>query len=78
MAFRRGPAHPPARTERWQREDGAPRLTAEIPQLSELKIVIEEWRSDQPVSGARYTKRVMVAAAPARFEVPCGEPKCQA
>lgn len=77
MAYRRGHQPPQARTERWGRDDDAPRLSAEVPQLSELKINVEEWRGEQPVSGTRYTKRILVATAPARFEVPCGEPKCQ-
>jgi hypothetical protein len=77
VAFRRGQERPVARTERWQREDEANRLSTEIEHLSALKIIIEEWRGDLHISGARYTKHVIVSRAPARFEVPCGEPRCQ-
>jgi hypothetical protein len=77
VGFRRRPERPVARTERWQREDESNRLSTEVRHLSTLKITIEEWRGDQHISGARYTKHVMVSSAPARFEVPCGEPRCQ-
>lgn len=77
MAYRRGPEQSSARTERWQREDEAERLSSEIAHLEALKIVIEECRGEQHVSGGRYTKHVIVSRAPARFELPCGEPKCQ-
>ena len=77
MAFRRDPERAQARTGRWQREDEATRLAVEVDQLRSLRIVIEEWRGDQLISGARYTKHVIVSRAPARFEVPCGDPKCQ-
>jgi hypothetical protein len=77
VAFRRGQERPQGRTERWQREDESTRLSTEISQLSALKIVIEEWRGELHISGARYTKHVIVSSAPARFEVPCGEVRCQ-
>lgn len=73
---RRRAARPPGQSERWQREDESRRLSLEVQGLLTLKIVIEEWRDEQFISGARYTKHVIVTGAPARFEVPCGEPRC--
>ncbi len=76
-SFRRKGVRPLGQGERWQREDESSRLLDEVQGLRELKIVIDEWRDEQHIPGARYTKHIIVSGAPARFEVPCGEPRCQ-
>jgi hypothetical protein len=61
--------------ERRRQEDAAPRLRDAVPTLQSLRMRFEESR---PSSGAvlEYTRHVMVAMAPALFEVRCSEPRC--
>ena len=58
---------------RRQREDEAPKLLAEVPDLLSLEMQIEE-RSG--VGGTKHLRRVLVDRAPALFLVPCGDPRC--
>ena len=59
--------------ERRQREDDAPRLSAEAPDLLSLRLEIEEQGgSAQP----KYIRRIVVDTAPALFFLPCGDPRC--
>ncbi len=59
--------------ERRQRENDAPRLSAEVPGLVSLRLEIEErGGSPQP----KYIRRIMVDTAPALFLLPCGDPRC--
>lgn len=62
--------------ERRQREDNAPRLSAEAPQVANLNLVIAERTSDVGAESV-YTRRVVVAQAPALFDIPCGDPACE-
>jgi hypothetical protein len=58
---------------RRQREDDAPRLSAEAPHLLSLRLEIEEHGgSAQP----KYIRRIVVDTAPALFVLPCGDPRC--
>lgn len=66
------------RQERWRREDAAPRLVRMAPTLETLRLMLKEFREDSPAPGSERTQHVVVARAGARFEFPCGEPKCQA
>jgi|HubBroStandDraft_1064217.scaffolds.fasta_scaffold520113_2 hypothetical protein len=60
-------------TDRRQREGDAPKLSAQVPGLSSLKLEVEE----QFGAGAiRHTRRIVVDNAPALFLVPCGDPRC--
>ncbi len=59
--------------ERREREDGAPRLCREAPDLVELRLEIEE-RSG--AGATKHTRRILVDRAPALFLVPCGDPRC--
>jgi hypothetical protein len=68
---------PRVRAERWVREDEAPRLADECPELATLVLEVREQISGHVVSGARYTKHVVVPRAAALFELPCTEPKCE-
>ena len=59
---------------RRERENEAPKLSAQVPALASLRFDIEE----QSGAGAtRYVRRFMVDSAPALFLVPCGDPRCQ-
>jgi len=59
--------------ERRRREDEAPRLRTQVPDLRSLRLEIED-RTD--VGGNTHTRRVVVDQAPALFLVPCGDPRC--
>jgi hypothetical protein len=56
--------------ERRRREDEAPRLRERVPDLTELKIEIEE-------GGAKHTRHIVLGNAPALFAFPCGDASCQ-
>jgi len=59
--------------ERRQREDDAPRLRSEAPDLRSLRLEVEEQGgSAQP----KYIRRIVVDTAPALFFLPCGDPRC--
>jgi hypothetical protein len=61
--------------ERRQREDEAPRLIAEVPALESLNLELSEWKGEA-VGSTTYMRRIVVASAPAHFEIPCGDPSC--
>jgi hypothetical protein len=59
--------------ERRRREDDAPKLCTEIPNLRTLRLTIAE----QFGAGAfHHVRRILVDRAPALFFVPCGDPRC--
>lgn len=62
--------------ERRRREDEAPRLIAEIPELEKLDLEITDKKGVADPS-TTYVRRVVVASAPALFEIPCGDPSCK-
>lgn len=62
--------------ERRQREDEAPRLAQELPELASLSLEIEEKTEGTAAPAPKHVKRVVVASAPALFLVPCGDPRC--
>ena len=62
--------------ERREREDRAPRLAAEVPTLTSLKLQIEESSGGAPVAEPKHVKRVVVEHAPALFLLPCGDSRC--
>ncbi len=63
--------------ERRQREDAAPRLSAELPKLETLKLDIDERRPGVVASEVSHIRRVVVDHAPALFELPCSDPSCR-
>lgn len=65
-----------AAAERRQREDRAPRLIAEAPQLATLKLEIEEMRQGASVPETVHVKHVAVEHAPALFDLPCLDSTC--
>jgi hypothetical protein len=59
--------------ERRQREDEAPRLSAEAPDLRSLRLEVEEQGGS---AAPKYIRRIVVDSAPALFLLPCGDPRC--
>jgi hypothetical protein len=74
--FRKQSAASLRAAERREREDNAPRLTEVVPALRGLRLEIEERSGSSAVSNPKYTRRVVVATAPALFLIPCGDPSC--
>jgi hypothetical protein len=62
--------------ERRQREDEAPRLGGEVPELESLKLSIEERSVGSALSAPKHVRHIVVATAPALFLVACGDPRC--
>jgi hypothetical protein len=59
--------------ERRQREDEAPKLSAQAPTLASLRLEIEECVG---LGSTKYIRTFVVDHAPALFLVPCGDPRC--
>ena len=65
-------------TERRQREDSAPRLSASIPALETLKLEIRETTSSSSsCPEAAHIRRIVVEHAPALFFVMCHDSYCK-
>lgn len=62
--------------ERRRREDEAPRLQAEVPQLVSLSLAIEERRANSAIAGRAHIRRIIVERAPSLFVMPCSDPDC--
>jgi hypothetical protein len=65
------------RTERWKRENDAPRLKTEVPALLSLKLEIDEVYEGHSVGSARCVRHIVVSTAAARFEIPCSDTRCE-
>ena len=65
------------RTDRWKREDDAPRLRQEVPKLESLRMNLEEFSGGHRVVGTSRIQHVVVAQASTRFEIACGDSKCE-
>lgn len=63
--------------ERRRREDDARRLHDEAPGLATLKMAVEERRNGSLQPEVSHTRHVMVASAPALFELPCADKECE-
>jgi hypothetical protein len=61
--------------ERRTREDNAPRLHHEVPELLSLDLSLSESK-ESTSANVEHVRRVVVASAPAYFEVPCTDPSC--
>ena len=59
--------------ERRRREDEAPKLSSQVPDLTGLKLDIEERAG---AGATKHTRRLLIDRAPALFLVPCGDPRC--
>jgi hypothetical protein len=73
MMNRRNSAAVQRFADRRRREEDAPRLCDEIPDLVSLRLEIEE-RSG--VTMIKHVRHVVVDRAPSLFVVPCGDPRC--
>jgi hypothetical protein len=60
--------------ERRRREDEAPRLAKEVPNLASLRLELAD--SGGVGSPLRHIRRVLVDRAPAVFVVGCTDPRC--
>lgn len=63
--------------ERRRREDEAPRLIVECPTLATLRLELHEQSGGSPVAEPGHVRRIVVAHAPALFDLPCGDPRCK-
>jgi hypothetical protein len=65
------------RSDRWERENAAPRLKQVVPELESLRLSLVENRGGYPITGTRRVQHVMVDSASTLFEIPCSESSCQ-
>ena len=63
--------------QRQQREDEAPRLSNEIPDLTELKLTLAFRRGDTNIDESKHVRQVVIDRAPALFVVPCANRDCK-
>jgi hypothetical protein len=63
--------------DRRRKEDDAPRLQDEVPQLLNLALTIEERRPGLGSHGAAHIRRIVVDRAPALFVMRCTAPGCE-
>jgi hypothetical protein len=73
MPFRKHGPEAERFAERRRREDEAPKLSGEVPNLRSLQLQIEE---RTPVGRVKHIRRILVDRAPALFLLPCGDPRC--
>ncbi len=66
-----------ARSERWKREDEAPRLKEKVPTVTSLRLDLEELEEERPIIGTRRVRHIVVDQAAALFEIPCSDSKCE-
>jgi hypothetical protein len=62
--------------ERRERENSAPRLSTEVPNLTTLRLEVEERSATSSALQPKYTRFIMVSSAPALFLLPCGDTHC--
>ena len=65
------------RLQRTEREQAAGKLLQRIPDLAGLSIAIHEARPGGCTSDNHYIRRVVLESAPALFEVPCSDTRCE-
>lgn len=65
-----------ATAEHRRREDAAPRLRDEVARLLSLRLSFDDIREKGRMLVASYARPIVVASAPAHFEVRCMEPRC--
>lgn len=61
---------------RRQREDEAPRLKSEVPDLEKLDLEISDSKGVADAMSS-HVRRVMVEHAPALFDIPCTDTSCK-
>lgn len=73
---RRDQARLDAEIEHRRRADAAPRLRDTVVQLESLRLRFEDLQAAGRVVALSYVRPIVVATAPAYFEVRCMEPRC--
>jgi len=63
--------------ERRRLEEAAPRLKDRAPDLTSLKLEVEEAHDASGLSGSKHVRLIVVERAPALFAIPCGDPSCR-
>jgi hypothetical protein len=66
-----------ARSDRWRREDEAPRLKEKVSGITALRFELEEFSEDHAIVGTRRVRHIVVDQAAALFEIPCSDAKCE-
>ena len=61
--------------ERRRREQAAPRLRERVPELTGLRLEVEEL--SDTVALTKHVRLIVVESAPALFVLPCGDPSCE-
>jgi hypothetical protein len=62
---------------RREQEDKAPRLSAEVPKLTNLRLEVEEHEGTSRRPEQNHVRHVVVTSAPALFVLPCGDTRCK-
>jgi hypothetical protein len=62
--------------EQRRREDAAPRLRDEVARLQSLRFQLDDIRAAGRMKVPSYVRPIVVATAPAHFEIRCMEPRC--
>jgi hypothetical protein len=62
--------------EHRRREDAAPRLRDEVRRLQTLRLRFDDVRAEGRTVAVSYIKPIVVASAPAYFEIRCMEARC--
>lgn len=73
---KRAPVHAERTAARREREDAALRLVDAVPRLKSLRMTFSDLPSDGSEKALTYVRPVVVATAPAYFEVPCMHAPC--
>lgn len=77
MSFRKRKTEAAERfAERRRLEEAAPRLRDVAPELTSLKLEVEESHDTASLSGSKHIKHIVVERAPALFAIPCGDTAC--
>ncbi|HHH29587.1 MAG TPA: hypothetical protein ENK57_14745 [Polyangiaceae bacterium] len=66
-----------AAKKRREREDAAKRLNEVVPELESLKMWINDTADVEGALPVSYVRHVVVTTAPALFDLPCGDKKCE-
>ena len=76
MMRRRNQAMLESVAEHRRREDAAPRLRDEVARLISLRLKFEAIPTEGRSQTMSYVRPIVVASAPAHFEIRCMEPRC--
>lgn len=66
-----------AAKKRREREEAAKRLHQVVPELESLTLAISDTADNEGALPVSYIRHVVVTMAPAMFDLPCGDKKCE-